>query len=158
MSLTAAIDAIAVRIEEVPDSGRVHRFERLIKDWPKFIEECRVPVLNKARWWIVTRVSRIGTQDSAGIRRDQSIAIRGHEPIVDSVESERAFQLLADLVCDAFEPSSRLADRKKLRLAPGFFLDGVPTMTVDIRNVGGVDVHFCEIIVPVVQRDGFCNV
>ena len=158
MSIRDAIDAIAERVETVPDVGHVHRFERLVKDWPAFIETCRVESLGRARWWIVTRSARTGTADAAGTRRLQQIVVRGHEPFVDTVESERDFQELADLVCDVFEPPTRLTDRKKLRLTPGFFLDGIPSMIVDPRKVGGVTIHFAEITIPVVQRDGFCNV
>lgn len=160
MKISEAIEEIGLLMEAVENVGVVHRRERLVQDWPKFVELCKVPELGIARWWIITRTNRNTSLDAGGAQNNNQIVIRGHQPLVDSTGSEHDFQDIADEVYDIFVPENSLRSKRRggMKIGSGNFIGESLSMNIDLRNVGGITVHFAEIILPTLRRDGFCNV
>jgi hypothetical protein len=110
MSAAEAIrEAIAARLEAVPDIGIVHRYERYANQAGALAKHYQWQ--NQLRGWFVRRVAVAETPTSqlGGTRiEDTTWMIRGYMALSDEAQSELVFDGLIEALRDAFRDDDTL--------------------------------------------------
>lgn len=174
--LYAAIRNIvaAATVGGKPAAGQVFDFEVFL---PTF-EDVRTRVeSDSGDLWRWTTISRTGASvletNAAGPLEEHDFVVRvrqavGH-PDADRGtavlgDTEQDFQEAAEEIRIGLSPSSdsvptsaRVVPRKSLESVRDAWIQEPATLTYDLRNEGGIVVHYAEIGVKIRTRRGFCN-
>lgn len=101
MSLDATREAIAAKIESVPGTGIVHRYERYAHDQRQFRKLYETG--GKVLGWQIRRVATRELRDGTGyVRIIHRWQIRGFMSLVDDDASETVFDNLVETIRQAF--------------------------------------------------------
>jgi len=102
-------EAIAAIISGVTGIGAVHaqeRFSRSYSEWLNLMTNAGI-----INGWTVNRErSDPWTDNESTLRNTHSFKIKGYYEIDDVAESEKSFQVLIDLICQAFYGNDTLSD------------------------------------------------
>ena len=96
----AIVADIKSKMETIPGIGLVHDYERQAADLARFILLFKDSA-GKILGWEITR--RAASEHSAGASfRHHQMVLKGYMGLQDEQASSKAFQVLADLVCEKF--------------------------------------------------------
>lgn len=139
MSYRQISDEIAEKISAIPDVGRVHPYQRYVRDMENFVDLFGDSASEDIRVWTTSRTG-FGSIQSAdhGVTRIHQFQIQGFMSLSDNRESELAFQELIDLVARQFDPPGDLNRSSECHYA----IQGV---SVGREKIGGHFLHTCTL-------------
>jgi hypothetical protein len=131
-------DAVAVRLAQVTNIGKVHTFQRNINKPEVFKEKCFDPAQGRIATWMLSRESRSDRQ-AANVSNEiqHAVKLRGYMAVEDNAETELIFQKVVDAVCEAFRPQTSLGGIAELILP-------VQVPTIAYIELHGVLCHYAE--------------
>lgn len=144
-------------IEDIPDIGIVHDYERFSNDWTTYLDRFSVTIdgTKQVRGWTI---GYAGTPESEQAQFDDGTLpvlrssrwiIRGYLGLDDSRETEKLFQDLVEDVLDALDD-----DHVDLH-DPADYFHTTPAIVpiVEHRVFGSVLCHYCEIALTVTEYE-----
>ena len=135
---TQIVDAIAFRIAQVENTGRVWTRQRNLIKPEVFKDACVNPTTGIVSSWMISRKARGDVQSanqSNTIRH--TFYLRGYYGLEDNRETELLFNTVVDNLCEAFRPQSSLGSIIEL-------IEPVQVLDIDYRELHGVLCHFAE--------------
>jgi len=153
MSLEAIRNQLKTDIEAVSGIGKVHNYNRYIKDWKSYQREFTKN--DKVNTWEIVRtdfnrsVHASSGSQSGEERINHTFTIRGFYGLSDDLESEKTFQDLVESVCTALRNDPTLSGE-----AECIYYTPERPVTGRIYHdfLGEVLCHICEITVMIRER------
>jgi len=143
---------IKTKLTAVSGIGLVHDYERWAAEWSKFIEFFRDPT-GKINGSEITRVA-VPERFEGVFFRHHHFRVKSYRGVNDAQATGKAFQVMADDVCDAFRVAEPGTAGVTWRYGDGANPDNSPAQIVliDDRMFGSVLCHCSEIALVVTER------
>lgn len=148
------ITAVKARVDTVTNIGSTHGYQRYNADWSAYLSQFRTTIggVDQIRAWVVTMEDNnpiVGMMENSrygAINRQYNVLIFGFLGLDDSANTEQTFLNLVEAVMDAVDGRIDLG----VTGVTDYSVGPAALRTYQIRQLGSVLSHYCEISLPVI--------